>query len=52
MGIHHEGNFWTKTQQEALFENCARNGIYNFFEHTVQDNYGAMDTHTFPILCN
>ena len=52
MGIHQKGNVLTKTQQKALFGNCARNCIKKIFKHTVQDDYRATDTHTQPRLCN
>ena len=52
MGIHQKWKFPTKTQQKALFGNCAKNGIEKCVEHTVQENYGATDTHTLPRLCN
>ena len=50
MGIHQKGKFLTKNQKKELFKKCGRNCTEKILEHTVQDNYGAKDTHTLPRL--
>ena len=50
MVIHQRGNIPTKTQQGSILGNCTSNCIKKCLEHTVRDNYGSTDTHTFPRL--
>ena len=54
-GIHGHTSERVSSNQnpaEGVIRELHKNGTEKCLEHTVQDNYIATDTHTFPISCN